>query len=158
MALVKLRTFLDTSILLGGIIEVGPSVAFAQRVMGAVAERKLSRPATAWHCCLEFYSVATRLPEEIRLLPEDAVRLLEAEVLRRLEVLELPGAERLPFLRAAAGLGVAGGRLYDAHIAEIARSSGAQALVTENPRHFATLLRHGIRVLRAEELVKEAGL
>ena len=63
------ETFLDTSVLLGGLIYFGPQSAPAQSVMHALAEKQVSQPATAWHCCLEFYSVATRLPPEFRLTP-----------------------------------------------------------------------------------------
>jgi AbrB family looped-hinge helix DNA binding protein len=43
------------------------------------------------------------------------------------------------------GLGANGGRLYDAHIAEVARAAGARVIVTDNRRHFLTALRHGPR-------------
>lgn len=106
-----------------GLIELGPRVAGAQAVLRAVADGPARRTLTAWHCCLEFYAVATRLPEEFRLSPADAGRLLEAR-------------ER-----------VAGGRLYDAHVAETARRAGARLVVTDNARHFSVLRAHGIRVL-----------
>jgi len=59
---------------------------------------------------------------------------------------DLPAAERLAMLKAAARDGTAGGRIYDAHIADIARSAGAAVVVTDNRRHFIAALRHGIRV------------
>ena len=70
--------FFDTSVLLGGLIDLGPSSAPAQRLMTAVATGQLRRVHTAWHCCLEFYAVSTRLPEELRLHPRDAWRLIDA--------------------------------------------------------------------------------
>jgi len=91
-------TFLDTSVLLAGLIDVGPQSAPAQQVMHALAEQRLTAPCTAWHCCLEFYSVATRLPPEFRVSPADAMRLLQEEVLARLAVHDLPDAERPAFL------------------------------------------------------------
>ncbi len=147
--------FLDTSVLLGGIIEVAGPDAPAQRVLGWVARERGGRVQTAWHCCLEFYSVATRLPEEFRLTPEDAGRLLETEVLDRFSILGLPADGRRPMLRQAVAEAIAGGRIYDAHIAEVARLGGAGVVVTENRRHFTTLLRHGVTVLTAEEFVSE---
>jgi hypothetical protein len=36
--------------------------------------------------------------------------------------------------------------VYDAHIAEVARSAGARVIVTDNRRHFLAALRHGIKV------------
>jgi predicted nucleic acid-binding protein len=139
-------TFLDTSVLVAGLIDFGPQSAPAQSVLHAVAEKIIAAPGTAWHCCLEFYSVATRLPPEYRLTADDACRLLEEEVLARLTVHDLPPAERQPFLRAAARDGTAGGRIYDAHIAETARAAGARVVVTDNRRHFIAALRHGMRV------------
>jgi predicted nucleic acid-binding protein len=147
-------TFLDTSVLLAGILDFGPQSAPAQTIMHAIAERTVPSPATAWHCCLEFFSVATRLPPEFRLSPEDGSRLLEEEVFARLSVHDLPNGDRLRLLHAAVEDGIAGGRIYDAHIAEIARAAGATVIVTDNRRHFLGALRHGIRVETPAEYLR----
>ena len=138
--------FLDTSVLLAGLVDFGPQSAPAQGIMHAVAERQLTAVATAWHCCLEFFSVSTRLPPEFRLSPADAVHLLEMEVFSRMAVHELPADERMAMLKGAAGDGTAGGRIYDTHVAEVARVAGARVVITDNRRHFMASLRHGIRV------------
>ena len=143
--------FFDTSVLVGGLIYLGPQSEPAQSLLHAVAEKRLSRPSTAWHCCLEFFSVATRMPPEFRLLPSDAARLLDEEVFERMDVHDLPEDHRLPLLRSAAQDGVAGGRIYDAHIADVARAAGAAVIVTDNRRHFVAALRHGIRVVTPTE-------
>jgi predicted nucleic acid-binding protein len=150
---VAVTTFLDTSVLVAGLIDFGPQSVPAQTIMHAVAEKTLIATGTAWHCCLEFYSVATRLPPEYRLTPADACRLLEEEVVARVAVDDLPSADRQPFLRAAARDLTAGGRVYDAHIAEIARAAGARVVVTDNRRHFMAALRHGLRVETPPEFV-----
>jgi predicted nucleic acid-binding protein len=126
--------FLDTSVLLAGLIDFGPQ----------------SGPA---HCCLEFVSVATRLPPEFRLTSTDAARLLEVEVLERMPVHDLPPAERRDFLKTVAYDGTTGGRIYDAHIAEVARAAGATVIVTDNRRHFMAALRHGLRVETPSEFL-----
>ena len=75
-----MSVFLDTSVLVAGLIELGPQSAPAHRLLHAVAEKTVAPASTAWHCCLEFYSVATRLPAEYRLSTADAQmlqRLLE---------------------------------------------------------------------------------
>lgn len=149
-----MSVFLDTSVLLAGLIEFGPQSAPAQLLLNAIAEKRLPAAATAWHCCLEFFSVATRLPPEYRLTPGEALALLESEVFGRLAVHALPADDRLPMLRAAARDGIAGGRIYDAHIAEVARAAGAQVVVTDNRRHFLAALRHGIRVETPAEYVE----
>ena len=152
-----IAVFLDTSVLLAGLIDFGPQSAPAQSLLHAVAEKQLSNVGTAWHCSLEYFSVATRLPAEFRLAPGDAVQLLESEVFARMAVHDLPSVDRLAMLRAAAVDGTAGGRIYDAHIAEVARAAGTAVIVTDNRRHFVASLRHGIRVeTPAEFLTRSA--
>src|SRR5207247_2004004 len=112
--------FLDTSVLLAGLVDFGPQSGPAQSLLHAVAEKGIQNPATAWHCCLEFFSVATRLPPEFRVAPADAATLLEEEVFARMAVHDLPAADRVSMLRAVARDAIAGGRIYDAHIAEVA--------------------------------------
>ncbi len=151
----SLAVFLDTSVLLAGLIDFGPQSAPAQSVLHAVAEKQVGA-ATSWHCCLEFFSVSTRLPPEFRLTPGDALQLLEHEVFARMSVHDLPEADRLTMLKAAVHDGTAGGRIYDTHIAEVARAAGAAAIITDNRRHFIASLRHGIRVETPAEFL--AGL
>jgi predicted nucleic acid-binding protein len=145
--------FLDTSVLLAGLVDFGPQSAPAQSMLHAVAEKQIPSVGTAWHCCLEFFSVSTRLPPEFRLTPADAARLLEDEIFARMTVHDLPDTDRLPMVRAAARDDTAGGRIYDAHIAEVARAAGAAVVVTDNRRHFLAALRHGIRVETPAEFV-----
>jgi predicted nucleic acid-binding protein len=153
---VAVSVFLDTSVLLAGLIDLGPQSAPAQSLLHAVAEKNVTGPGTAWHCCLELVSVATRLPPEFRLAPEDAIRLLEEEVFARMAVHDLPPADRKPMLRLISEDGVAGGRIYDVHIAEIARAAGAKVIVTDNRRHFVSALRHGLRVETPSEFLVSA--
>jgi predicted nucleic acid-binding protein len=148
--------FLDTSVLVAGLIDLGRQSGPAHSLLHAVAEKTVAPAATGWHCCLEFYSVATRLPVEYRLSPPDAARLVEEEIFARMSVHDLPATERLPLLRAAAHDAIGGGRIYDAHIAEVARAAKASVIVTDNRRHFLAALRHGIRVETPAEFL--AGL
>jgi predicted nucleic acid-binding protein len=153
---VAVGVFLDTSVLLAGLIDLGPQSAPAQSLMHAVAEKQLPAAATAWHCCLEFFSVATRLPPEYRVTAADAALLLHEEVFSRMAVNDLPAAGRMAMLQTSARDGISGGRIYDAHIAEIARAVGAAVIVTDNRRHFVSALRYDMRVETPSEFV--AGL
>jgi predicted nucleic acid-binding protein len=148
--------FLDTSVLLAGLIDFGPQSAPAQSLLHAVTEGRVQAPATAWHCCLEFFSVATRLPPEFRLAPADAVTLLEQEVFARMAVYDLPSEDRVVMLRAAVHDAIAGGRIYDAHIAEVARAARASVIVTDNRRHFLSALRYDMRVQTPAEFLAAA--
>ena len=148
-----MSVFLDTSVILAGLIDFGPQSAPAQSLLHAVAEKRVQSPATAWHCCLEFYSVATRLPPEFRVSPADAVTLLEEEVFGRMAIHDLPAADRLSMIRSAAHDAIAGGRIYDCHIAEVARAAGARVVVTDNRRHFLSALRYDLRVETPDEFL-----
>ena len=145
--------FLDTSVLLAGLIDFGPQSAPAQSLMHAVSEKTIAGPATGWYCCLEFFSVSTRLPPEFRLSTADAAHLLNEEVFARMAVHDLPSGDRQGLLQAAARDNISGGRIYDAHIAEVAKAAGAGVIVTDNRRHFLGALRHGIRVETPAEFV-----
>ena len=143
--------FVDTSVLLSALIDFGARSAAALTLFDAIVASKDRRPKTSWHCCLEVYSVATRLPEEFRLRPSEVVSLLEAEVLGRFDVVDLPAPARLEFLRQSGREGIAGGRLYDAHIGATARASRARLIITENRRDFERLARDGgVRVVDAD--------
>jgi predicted nucleic acid-binding protein len=148
-----MSVFLDTSVILAGLIDFGPQSAPAQSLLHAVAEKRVQSPATAWHCCLEFYSVATRLPPEFRVSPADAVTLLEEEVFGRMAIHDLPAADRLSMIRSAAHDAIAGGRIYDCHIADMARAAGARVVVTDNRRHFLSALRYDLRVETPDEFL-----
>jgi predicted nucleic acid-binding protein len=147
--------FFDTSVLLAGLIDLGPSSIPAQHLMTAVADGKLGRVHTAWHCCLEFYAVATRLPEELRLHPRDVWRLIDEELFGRFAVHQLPADHQRSFLGAIAEERIVGGRIYDAHIAEIARQARVGVVVTDNVRHFTGLVKQGVRVVSAADFAHE---
>ncbi len=155
---VAARTFLDTSVLLAGLVELGETSAPAERVLDGVSSGRVKNPCTAWHCCLEFYSVATRLPAGLRLEPATAWALLDDQIFGRFGICDLPESARTEFMRSAARGGIAGGRIYDAHIAESARLAGATIVVTDNPRHFAPLARYAIQVVSALEFADGHGL
>lgn len=156
MALVG-PVFLDTSVLVGGLIELGEPDSPAQRLMDGLAAGTIDEPATAWHCCLELYSVSTRLPREYRLSPAEAALLLSSEVLGRLTVHQLPADAYRGLVELLARDEIRGGRAYDSHIAQIARFAGARTVVTDNQRHFTSLLRSSIAVLTAAEAITELG-
>lgn len=149
-----LRPFLDTSVLLGAAIDIGPAAVGAQRLMARVARGQTEPLHTSWHCCLEFFAVATRLPPPFRVAPHDAVRLLEQEILARFAIQDLPSTRRLELVRSLPAERVVGGRIYDAHIAAVALANASRVVVTENVRHFSNLLRHGVRVLTADEFLE----
>jgi predicted nucleic acid-binding protein len=151
---VAVEVFFDTSVLVAGVIDLGPQSAPAQSLMHAVAEQRIPSAGTAWHCCLEFYSVSTRLPAEFRLSAGDAARLMDEEIFARLSVHDLPAADRAAMMRLVVDDRIVGGRIYDVHIAEVARAARARVIVTDNRRHFLSALRHGLRIETPSEFLQ----
>ena len=88
------------------------------------------------HVLLETYSVLTRLPPALRLRPLAAFATVSAFA-SNAEVVGIPAGSFLNLIEGAMTTRVTGGRIYDALIAEAARVSGAEVLLTFNVRHFA---------------------
>ncbi|HUF22529.1 MAG TPA: PIN domain-containing protein [Vicinamibacterales bacterium] len=100
-------------------------------------------PASA---LIEAYAVLTRLPMPQRLEPSDAMTLLDANFLKQGQVVGTDPARVPDLLRLFVDSGVAGGRTYDALIAEAAREAGADVILTFNRRHFEPAP-HGVAVV-----------
>lgn len=92
------------------------------------------RPVLTSHSLIETYSVLTRLPNDARLAPPDAVKLLDANF-GPPALLAPEAAASLPALLAP--LGVAGGAIYDALVALATKHAGLH-LVTRDARATAT--------------------
>lgn len=92
-------------------------------------------PMLTAHSLVETYSVLTRLPGDARLLPADAVRLMDDAFPTSAAVLTPERTDRLPALLAP--LGIAGGAVYDALVALAAIDAGA-LLLTRDRRAAGT--------------------
>jgi predicted nucleic acid-binding protein len=101
--------------------------------------------ALSGHTVAETYSVLTRLPGDLRVLPQDAARLLRARF-SALLVLSRKAAAKLPETLSA--LGISGGAVYDALVALAAAEHGAQ-LATRDARARGTYEAAGARVVIA---------
>jgi toxin FitB len=97
----------------------------------------------AGHALAETYSVLTRLPGDARLAPADAARLLAA---RFPEPLVLSGSRARKLPDTLAGLGIAGGAVYDALVALAAKDHGV-ALATRDARARGTYDAVGVTVI-----------
>lgn len=148
------RPFFDTSILVAGLIDFGESSRGPIELLDRVADGRIARAATAWHCCLEFYSVATRLPEEYRLPVETARQFVEEEIIGRLQIELIDQNGRSCFFTQAARDGIRGGGVYDYHIGRTALAHSASVIVTENKRHFSDFAGQGLPVLNSTEYIE----
>lgn len=146
------KVFLDTSIFVSGLLDPSPDPA-CRSIIEALKARRLRSCVTARHCCLEFFSVMTRLPPEYRLSAEAAVALLEEHVFDRVSVCDLPVDVATVWMRGLGGSDIVGGLVYDAHLAQVAASSRCGVLVTGNLKNFRQVAPHGIEVLSAQQFV-----
>lgn len=113
-------------------------------------EKRLGRKEAmivAGPALVEAYSVLTRLPAPHRLAPADARDLLLGNFVDSVEVVALGAAVYRSLLRDAPESGIAGGRAYDAVIAECARKAGVDALLTFNEKHFSVFSGRGLQVV-----------
>jgi predicted nucleic acid-binding protein len=104
------------------------------------------------HALVEAYAVLTRLPGPARVSPALAYQALEASWRDR-PVVTLSAEVIWRFLKASAAAELAGGRVYDALMAEAAIAAGVDALLTWNARHFARWSMGPTRVLSPRELL-----
>lgn len=102
--------------------------------------------ALCGHALAETYSVLTRLPDDLRLDPADASRLLSERFATPL-LLGARTARRLPTLLSERG--IAGGAVYDALVALAAAEHNAE-LATRDARAKTTYEAIGIKVVIAE--------
>lgn len=132
-----MRLLFDTSALVAALVAAHP----AHRAAWGWLERALAgehRPLAAAHTLAELYAVLTRLPLRPPLGPSAALRLVE-ENLAPFAVVALGPEGYRAALRRLAGLGLPGGAVYDALIAQAALEAGAEVLLTLNPAHFRRL-------------------
>ena len=146
------KVFLDTNIFVSGLLEISPDSA-CRDILVALGNRRLRSAVTAWHCCLEFFSVTTRLPPDYRLSAEVAIALLTEHIFNRVEVVGLPVKDAVAWLQAQAASNMRGGLIYDAHLAQVAARAGCAAIVTQNLADFLLISPRGIEILSPQQCV-----
>ena len=96
---------------------------------------------------VEAYSVLTRLPPPHRLSAADALTLLEANFMSTGKIIALDTRSYRALLRRAPRDGIAGGRTYDAVVAECARRAKGTTLLTFNLSHFMPFAGTGLEIV-----------
>ena len=96
------------------------------------------------HALLECFSVLTRLPAPHRATPETAKLALE-QTFSRTAIIAGIGPEVVwTAIDMLSRLGLGGGRVYDAAIAQCAAEAGATLLLTWNTKHFLPIAPAGL--------------
>lgn len=89
----------------------------------------------AAHSLAEVYSTLTRMPGKHRISAEQAM-LFIGSIRERLSIVALSGDEYADALQAAAALGIVGGGIYDALLAQCAIKAGAETIYSWNARQY----------------------
>ncbi|WP_245642914.1 PIN domain-containing protein [Piscicoccus intestinalis] len=101
--------------------------------------------ALVGHALVETYSVLTRLPAGIRLEPDDAAAVIDANF----TVMDAAAREGADAHRRLAAAGIAGGASYDGIVAMAAADAGL-GLATRDQRARGTYDVVGVRVIIAD--------
>jgi predicted nucleic acid-binding protein len=121
-------TFLDTSVLVGAVLEKHPQHAACLRALEACAN-----PISDAHALAETFATLTgfyRVPAEAA-----AELTLGLRAVVRVQALSL--ANYATAISEARQRGIMGGGIYDSLHATFARRQGARRVITRNPGHFA---------------------
>jgi predicted nucleic acid-binding protein len=121
-------TFLDTSALVGALLERHPQHAICQRALQESAE-----PITDAHALAETFATLTGFYK----VPSEAAAELTLGLKALIQVEPLPLADYETAISEARQRGIMGGGIYDSLHATFARRKGAKRIVTRNPSHFA---------------------
>jgi predicted nucleic acid-binding protein len=129
------RAFFDSSVLVPLYLEAHEHHAASYR---AVNRYKTGEAGCAAHTLAEVYSALTRLPGKLRTSTEQA--MLHIDALRaEFKVISLSADDAYRCLNSNSRLGITGGSIYDALVAQAALKADAERIYTWNMRHFSRL-------------------
>lgn len=139
---------LDTSVVVAAVSPWHENHAAARtllaRVLAQVGQPTVVLPRPV---LVEAYSMLTRLPKPQRLIPRQALELLQRTLEGRVQVAERSSRESWAFLESLAQSETTGGAAHDAVILDLAWQAGATRIYTLNLRHFVPLAPPGVEIL-----------
>lgn len=132
----------DTSVLVAYCVAAHPHQARAWAVVMETAQRG-AKGFVSLHSLAEMFAVLSALPINPRISPEQAMFLIDMEILRRFIPVPLSADDYRQAIADSVRAGRSGGAVYDTLIIQAARKVGATQLYTFNDKHFRSLLREG---------------
>ena len=126
-------TYFDSSALVAAIVEEEEHHEAALRELAEVSEG-----VTSTHALAETFATLTSGRVDIQISPNEALEILEANVLRRLKVMDLTLTDYRRAMQNSQSAGARGGAIYDMLHLQAARRCGATRILTINVRHFQT--------------------
>jgi len=121
-------TFLDTSALVGALLEKHPQHAACLRAL-----QEAANPVSDAHALAETFATLTGFYK----VPSEAAAELTLGLRAVVQIDPLSLADYETAISEARQRGIMGGGIYDSLHATFARRKGAKRIVTRNPSHFA---------------------
>jgi predicted nucleic acid-binding protein len=93
---------------------------------------------TSTHALAETFATLTSGRLDIQLVPQEAMRVIDTNVVRRLQIVELSLSDYQEAMRNSEVAGARGGAIFDMLHLQAARRGLARRILTINVRHFQT--------------------
>ena len=126
-----MKTYFDSSALVAAMVE---EEEHHQAALRALAEA--SDGATSNHALAETFATLTSGRLDVQLSPDDALKMIEANVCRRLEIINLDLPDYRRAMQRSQAAGARGGAIFDMLHLQAARRCKATRILTINLRHF----------------------
>jgi len=126
-----LSIYFDTSTLIAAMVEEEEHHDAALEALATSADG-----FTSTHAIAETFATLTSGRLEIQLTPEEAMQIVDANVIRRIRVVDLVLNDYQQAMRKSHKVGARGGAIFDMLHLEAARRGGAKRVLTVNVRHF----------------------
>jgi predicted nucleic acid-binding protein len=91
---------------------------------------------TSTHAIAETFATLTSGRLEIQLTPNEAAQLIDANIIRRIQVVDLELSDYQQAMRNSQTVGARGRAIFDMLHLQAARQGGAKRVLTINVRHF----------------------
>ncbi len=132
-----MKILYDTSVLIAALLVNHPNHCLALPKL-EMAQRREVNGYVSTHTLAELYSVMTRLPEPLRVSPDEALSA-SADLVEYIEVVPLQAKDYQAAIAQMAALKLPGGGVFDALIAQAALKASADCLLTFNQKDFIRL-------------------
>jgi len=130
-----MKTLFDTSVLVAALVEDHPKHEKALPWLSRAKAQEFEFIVSS-HTLVELYAVLTTLPVKPRISPNIAWRLIHENIERAANIISLTPKEYGSFIKSTSDLGLTGGIIYDALIAQAAAKSKVERILTLNAIHF----------------------
>jgi predicted nucleic acid-binding protein len=133
-----MRVYFDTAVLVAASVGGHPHHSQSVLALESVMKKRFEGHVSG-HGLSEVYAVLTRTPFSPAIYPEEAWKLLHANILPYFEIVTITPQMYRETIRECAENGWMGGRVYDALHLRCARKSDCERIFTFNVRHFQQL-------------------